>query len=56
MEDYEEICGECGRAWRDDPEANHCSNCGACHDGVEIEWCEMGEHCDQCCDCEGEED
>lgn len=40
------------RPLHDHPEewpTDQCSNCGADHDGFEVEYCEGGEHCDVCC-------
>lgn len=34
----------------------HCGNCGDCHGDFEIEWCEDGEHCPNCCYCDTDED
>ena len=37
-------------AWEaEDAARSVCSYCGADHDGVEVEYCDSGEHCEMCC-------
>lgn len=50
-----DVCDFCGMGREDeDYHYTHCSNCGDCSGGVEVEYCEDGSHCTVCCTCEEE--